>query len=183
MTERYEALSWEEAAALDDYTGVTVRIGDVRRPVMKMRALVHTRDDEGDEVGWSNQELQHWGAVIERRVPEHPHGVVRQEIGSVIRLGNGKLAVRVDNDEEPWQVLTGADSIPEWLSDRELQERADYHGFTPLGDVEAAREEGRKAGIRDAYRELDAGSAHRSMTFLRQAFPEAFEGADGESDD
>lgn len=180
MSKTWKEVSWDEAVR--DRRNLRIRIGDVVREVS---------DNDGSDSrviftlpghnAWYESEIEHWGGVVEREVEEHPHGIVPQDVGTAIQFGDGRRAMRADRCRIGWVITEDYPSDYGWEDAETVQTLADRHGFTVLGDVEAAREEGRKAVLRVVYYLTDGRYGEHADQRIRDRFPEAFEG--GESDD
>lgn len=131
------------------------------------------------------------GAHLERDVEEHPNGVVPNEPMLHVVFGNGEHAMNLARGyNRPWAVPLGGGDWA-WMTHAQVQALADEHGFVrlvPEIEVETARVEGWKQGIREAsslvtlYALGDRYSTERMYANerIQGAFPEAFTQDGGE---
>lgn len=131
------------------------------------------------------------GAHLERDVEEHQHGVVPEEHMLHVVFGGGGHAVNVAPGCDMGWSLYDRCSGWYWASRSSVQSLADKHGFTrlvPEAEVEAARLEGRKQGIREASSVVAmyvlGGRYSDERTYaderISNEFPEAFTQDGGE---
>lgn len=133
MTEEWKAISIEELANLPrkEQLSSWVRIGSVTRMVTDVSysaeasSYVYTTHD-GVEAAWADYELDHWGAVIEKPEPLHPHGVLPDAEGSVIwtsgyvcrSSGDERDEARVEAERRWPQPFRRSDRLPiDWLNE------------------------------------------------------------------
>lgn len=125
------------------------------------------------------------GAHLERDVEEHKHGEVPAEPLLHVVFGNGQHAVNVEVECPDSWIMPYGGCEWDWVTQAHVQLLADEHGFTrlvPETEVEEARKEGWKHGIRDAAADLEVTGFDDHARYIRSEYPTAFT-QDGDGQD